>query len=172
MRPPPGRRYNADGSVARPDPTRVIDNCGRDVTSFVNAEDERRARADEMQARLQVVIDELAPEINDMLAEGLPDMGPFMVAYGETRRKLRIGSAINGGDGSNYVHNDAFESSPSGWQGIARDYHDALPERTYRARAVAKAYGVPDTVIGLPTSRWQRIVQRFTRRATQRSHRR
>ena len=32
------------------------------------------------------------------------------------------------------------------------------------ARAVAKAYGLPDHIIGIPTSRWRRLVQRSTRR--------
>lgn len=41
-----------------------------------------------------------------------------------------------------------------------------------RARSIAKSFDVPDAVIGIPTARWRRFVQRFTRRATQRAKRR
>lgn len=40
-----------------------------------------------------------------------------------------------------------------------------------RARAICRVMQVPDAVIGIPTARWRRFVQRFTRRATQKARR-
>lgn len=79
------------------------------------------------------------------------------------------------------VYQDAIETG--------RQYDDAL-ERVLRppvavnmrgdlvsldtplARHIAKAFNVPDAVIGIPTPRWRRFVQRWTRRSRQRAKRR
>lgn len=123
MRPPPGRSYNADGSVKR-----VLPSSPESV------------------------------DLNDHYELAV-------TAAARARNKLMIGAAMRGGDPGLYAGGPVPPPMAVNARGelVSLDSH--------LARAVAKAYNVPDAVVGIPTPRWRRIVQRFTRRARQRARR-